>query len=216
MTAAPNTKIMIWMDVTPSESGAVQSAAQQLVNQLHQPQAPVQIGLRNLSGDRVSPANSPQVAILSLQLMLLNAQESLDSTYHGWVSRIQKLQQSGVACVVCNVFRHIEDRQPGRPQDLSRRILELNLMAVKLSQQTGASVADLDRAMGWVGGGFLGSDYRIGTGRAALLAGHTIARTVLMDALQDQLDLDDLDRAVKSLGSLREIILRMQATHKET
>ena len=84
---------------------------------------------------------------------------------------------------------------------LSERILELNLLAIDLSQQTGASLADIDRALSQYGGQALQADYQLNSPLAVQLAGHTLARTLLLDTLQDTLNMDVLDQAARHMGS---------------
>lgn len=198
--------LTLWATAMKTEGPAITSAAKRLHQQLTEAGQPVHLKLRWLDPLACPDETGPQVAIMSMLTELGRRPEPQHVTLARWRARIEQLQDAGLPCMLCTVFRHVPDHIPGLPSEWAESILRLNLTAVQLSQETGASVADIDRALAEVGARRLGTDFRIGQGWAASIAGHTIARTLLMEGLIDQLPADTLDSAVASLGTLRAFI----------
>lgn len=208
MSSPDPAELTLWIAALASEGPAMRAAAEHLAVELREAGCPVRVALRSLARDALPEGGGRHVAILSLSSELAAAPESVEAARTRWTQRIERLQGSGVPCVLCTVFRHTGARIPGHPDPLGRRIAQLNLLAAQLSQATHASVADVDRCLCELGARALRTDFRIGTGAAATLAGHAIARAVLMEALEGQLPPQALERASETLGSVRAFIRR--------
>jgi hypothetical protein len=200
------TNITLWLSVSRQELNAVKIAARHLVQQMHQLNEPININAKILDPNPLTLIATTPLAILSMHASLdLNTSSTQNLRQH-WAVQIEALQKHDMPCVICNLFRHVQDRKPGQSHALSERILELNLLAIELSRQTGASLADIDSALSKYGGGPLKADYQLNSPLAVQLAGHTLARTLLLDTLQETLNMDVLDQAARQIGSTSQYI----------
>jgi DNA-binding transcriptional MerR regulator len=195
------TNITLCLSVSPQELDAAKIAAQHLVHHMRRLNQPIKVNAKILKSDPLALTDTTPLAILSMHASLDQTSGSIQHLRQRWADQIKALQNDGMACVICNLFRHVQERKPGQSHALSERILELNLLAIDLSQQTGASLADIDRALSQYGGQPLQADYQLNSPLAVQLAGHTLARTLLLDTLQDTLNMDVLDQAARLMGS---------------
>ena len=85
------------------------------------------------------------------------------------------------------------------------RIRRLNRLAAELSRETGAYVADIDRAFAHIGARTLRSDYRLQGRLAAEVGGHAIAWTLLSGPLDDWIEPEIQQAARTFLGGLQQI-----------
>lgn len=201
MPEDPSTNITLWLSVSRKELEAVKVAAQHVVHHMRRLNQPIQVNAKILSSEPRALNGSTPLAILSMHASIDSAAGSGQRLHQRWADQIDALQNHGMPCVICNLFRHVQDRKPGQIHALSERILELNLLAIELSRKTGAGLADIDLALSQYGGQPLQADYQLNAPLAVQLAGHTLARTLLLDTLQDTFNMDTLDQAARHMGS---------------
>src|SRR5207302_7755388 len=96
---------------------------------------------------------------------------ALDAAAAHWRTICTALLQTGATHVfLCNIFRRVPEIAHcyyGTRESLQERIQRFNVLAAEVSQDTGAYVIDLDRALADIGGRVLQTDYRLGNAAAA-------------------------------------------------
>ncbi len=104
----------------------------------------------------------------------------------------------GCRPVLLTLFRHVP---PGPHQAaLRERIRRLNRLAIELSRETGAAVADIDRACAQPGARALGADHRLEGAAVREVAAEAIAAALLAEALDARCEERVLQKARRLLG----------------
>ena len=132
------------------------------------------------------------IVVASLLVEIPGRDEPLAQTEARWRDQLSSLKE---APFLCTIFRHVAHRESPA---LIERIRRLNLMAVRLSHDTGAPVVDIDRIFGYFGARQLQTDYRLGGRLGAELAGHTIVASIFAGGLDDVVPTDVQERAQKA------------------
>ncbi len=119
---------------------------------------------------------------------LLPELDNLDEPWNEAQARLQlsfkALTARGDPVFVCTVLRHAGHGEDAALLYRRRvRIRRLDLLAVELSQQTGAFVVDIDRVIADIGGRNLHTDYRLNGEAAASVAGQAIALGLIVNGL---------------------------------
>ena len=155
-----------------------------------------------------APAGAPAVAIASLLPELPRTGESIAATQARWRDALSALAAHGRPAVICTIFRRVA-QDPGVSHEAAaatrERIRRLDLAAAELSHDTGASVADVDRALAHVGARPLATDHRLGGPYAAEVAAWTIVDAMLDGPLDAVAEPEVLQRAQAHQGPLWEI-----------
>ncbi|HEY3798150.1 MAG TPA: hypothetical protein VGL58_07330 [Caulobacteraceae bacterium] len=191
--------------VDPAERPAMAAAAQQLAEALTTGAGEAwQVSLATVApGARFS--GDGEVVIASLLPEAARADEPIELTEARWRGRLIELGGWASAVTICTVFRLVSDRGEAGRQTL-QRIRRLNLMAVRLSHELGVGVADLDRALAWLGARRVGTDYRLrGSAIADEVAGHAVAWALLSCGLDAVVDPQLQMQAKAVLGDLHRI-----------
>jgi hypothetical protein len=215
----PMATIVVEAAVTATERPAIAAAAKLLADALDGAgvRAGIEVrwqdGLASLDADR-----APTLAIASMQLELNRDDEPLPATEARWRERLATLVRVVPIVIVCTILRRAAD--PPRPAaeraPMSRieRIRRLDRMAIELSHDTGARVADVDCMVAHVGARRIGADHLLANAVAAEVAAWTIVRTVLAGGLDDLVPPEIQERARASLGEpwnlAKFVLLRLQ------
>ena len=119
------------------------------------------------------------------------------------------LGQRGVPVFICTILRHVVvDEGPDAAAALRIRIRRLNLLAAKISHESGAYVIDLDRVLADIGARRLQTDYRLAGNAAAEMAGHFIALTLINNGLDAFVSFEVQDAAKAILTASQPAIAR--------
>ena len=142
---------------------------------------------------------APSAVILaSLLTEVDGAAEPIEDTATRWRETIKQHPDPG-SVYLLTIFRHVSgtaDRWHGTtPRVAIERIRRLNLLAAELSQQTGATVIDIDRVFAHAGARALQAHYRIGSDAAAAFAAQVIAKTMLAAGLGELLEPEQQQQA---------------------
>ena len=128
----------------------------------------------------IAGLDAPDAVILSMVADAERTDELIEVTSARWRERLARLAEAGAPILICTVLRHVPGREgAGAPSALLERILRLNMMAIELSHDLDLQVVDIDRALAHIGAHALGTDFRLGGGPAAEVAGHAIAWSLL-------------------------------------
>ena len=203
--------------VAQPERPALHSAVRLLTFFLKSASASPQAFKLNLRGHpgSASPGEEPGVVILSLLDELTAPNAPLADTAVHWKQRISALMEETARPIfLCTIFRHVPspgDASAGaHASRLRERIRRLNLLALELSQATGANVIDVDRTLAHFGARLLQTDFSLRGRLAPVVAGEIIAGTLLNAGLDDFVDAAALEKARRAHGGMRGIALRLQ------
>jgi hypothetical protein len=110
---------------------------------------------------------------------------------------------------ICTIFRHV-------PPAIDRawtieRIRRLNLLALQLSQGTGAGIIDIDRTLADLGARSLQTDYLLTGPLGPYVAGDVVAMALLTAGLDDVFDVALLEKALAAHGGAAGIARRADA-----
>ena len=193
-------------DVTSSEHLIVQETATRLRDLLSEADAAAWTSdVRSISKvEDISAQAAGAVYILSLSDWLADPSAPWDEVAPAVRERVKLVSAKGPNVVLLTTFRHVT---PGSDHDFDRdllvRIRRLNLLAAKLSNEFGVSVADLDRDCADVGAQRLATDFRLGGKVAIGLAAWSLARCVAANALDGLVDFNLQDRIVAANDAAR-------------
>ncbi|MDE2570879.1 MAG: hypothetical protein KGM93_18410 [Sphingomonadales bacterium] len=123
----------------------------------------------------------------------------------------EHLAGSGDPIFILTVLRNVADRHLPASQEILLRIRRLNLLATELSRRFGAIVVDLDRHLADIGGRSLETDYRLHGARAAQVAGHEIALTIVSNGLDAFVPFEAQDEARTALEAERPAVQHSSA-----
>lgn len=200
--------IVVDAAVAEAERPLVAAAAKLLADAFAAAGDPARVELNWRDGlAALDAARAPTIAIASMQLELDRGDEPLEATAARWRERLDALVRGGVPLVVvCTVFRHAGEPLPARaagaPPSRIERIRRLDRLAIELSHDTGARVADLDRVVAHIGARRIGADHRLANPVAAEFAAWTIVRAALAGGLDDLAAPQVQERARAWLGEL--------------
>lgn len=202
--------IVIDVAVADSERPAIAAMTEQLAECLGAVSGqPWNVEARLRDGvEAIDPAGGATVAVASLLPELARAGESCDAMQARWRALLDALARHGVPAVICTIFRHVarpRDGSPDKAAETIERIRRLDLVAAELSHDTGASVADVDRALAHMGARQLSTDHRLGGPLAAEAAAWTIVAALLDGPLDQVVDPDVLQRAQSLHGALWDV-----------
>lgn len=162
---------------------------------------PVKLTFSSFEHDHAAPG---PVAVASLLADALALERPLSVVESAWRERLaSRLAGPERIVALCTVFRVVSDRQ-ARPI-LIERIRRLNLLAAELSQAFNVYVVDLDRTLSFFGAGTMRSDFRLSGHRAAEVAGHAVATTLLATGLGGLVPVDRQAIAAKRHGGLHQL-----------
>ncbi len=172
--------------VDESERPALVAAGEQLAEGLTAASGgswPVAVRFR-ASLAAVDSQDQPAVVVASLLPELHRVEESLAAIDARWRAQLQSLAgEPRPEVLICTIFRHVaevkSDERPDRRTALRERIRRLNLLAIDLSHDTGASLADFDRVFAHLGARPLATDHRLAGRAAAEVAAYTIVSGII-------------------------------------
>lgn len=198
--------------VSANERPAVAAAAEQLRNCLSAASGgvwSVETRIRE-SLAAIDPQDRPTAIVASL-LPELDGDEPIAAVESRWREQLALLPAEARSSVLlCTIFHHVAasppDAQPDARPAIRERILRLNMMAVELSHDTGAGVADIDRAFSQQGARLLRTDCRLHGSVAAAAAAHTIVAGILRGVPDDALSPELQERAQQLHGELRDLV----------
>lgn len=215
MTAIPPTIDLDVLAPLAAEHPPFQAAAGQLAHWLgtaSKVNHPIKLNLRKTLDLR--EIGGPGAIVISL----LNEVSSIHLPYADVAARWHRQAAAVIAATsrpvfYCTVFRHVP--MPAHPpQGWSRapileRIRRLNLLAVELSQATGAGVIDIDRTLAHFGAAPLRTDYTLAGKQGAEATGDVIAGALLGAGLDDLVDAETLEKARQLHGGLEGLTKRL-------
>jgi len=202
--------IVIDVAVADSERPAIAAMAEQLAECLGTASGrPWNVETRLRDGvEAIDSAGGATLAVASLLPELARTGEAYDALQARWRALLDALARRGVPAVICTIFRHVarpRDGSPDKAAETIERIRRLDLVAAELSHDTGASVADVDRALAHMGARQLSTDHRLGGPLAAEAAAWTIVAALLDGPLDQVVDPDVLQRAQSLQGTVWDV-----------
>lgn len=205
--------------VAASERPALEAAAEQLRECLSAAaDNPWPVDLRFRDALTAIDAHDPPVIVIaSLLPELARGSEPPAATEARWREQLSALKAMAItAILLCTVFRHVTDPAPDSRQLTRERIRRLNLLAIELSHDTGATVVDFDRVFAHLGARPLATDHTL-TGRvAAEVAAHALVANILDAGLDDIVPAEVQARAHEFQGTLayiNKLVERRMAQH---
>ncbi|MEO8487357.1 MAG: hypothetical protein ABI585_13580 [Betaproteobacteria bacterium] len=155
--------------------------------------------------DTLAPGNGAAIVVASLQTELDGA-DTIDAIGARWRERLRALVPHAASVLLCTIARCVEAPLPAHAQAAMppiERIRRLDLLAVELSHDTGAAVADVDRIVAHIGARTLGADHRLASAAAVEVAAWTILATLVSGGtLDDHAGPGATERARGYLGTL--------------
>jgi hypothetical protein len=144
------------------------------------------------------------IVIMSLLPELARLDDPWPVVEARWRDQAALLVEAGAPTVLlCTIFRRVVDRAARAV--LIERIRRLNLLAIDLSHDFGATVVDVDRVFAHIGGRGAQCDYRLGGRIAAEVAGYAVAYSLLSVGLDEAIAVDIQEHAKVFLGELQQI-----------
>lgn len=111
------------------------------------------------------PTPSPDLVILSMLHEMLPPYAPMSLVAERWHALLERLRNAEIQLLLCNVFRHIgpESLSPDflPAPALRERARRLNLLAIGLSHQYGADLADIDARLAALGARLIKDDFRL-------------------------------------------------------
>jgi hypothetical protein len=192
--------------VAPEERLALSAAAEQLRDCLsHATQGAWSIDLRFCDAlDAIDEGRRADVVIASLLPEL--ARDAVAPTIQArWQQTLAAVTHAPPpSVVICTIFHHVPDATNSEEMAaLRERIRRINLVAVELSHDTGAVVADIDRALSRLGARSLATDFTLRGPLASRVAGHVIVSAVLAAGVDHAIPPEVQERALIHHGQLR-------------
>ncbi len=166
---------------------------------------PIELRFRKPDADLAAGAEGA-VVLLSL-LADVDRDEPFAETEARWRARVEALSAAGATVVLLTVFRHLPERSAAVGGRRLQRIRRLNRLAIDLSHDFVATVADIDRAFAHIGARVLGTDFALGGPLAAEVGGHTVTLSLFFSALDAWVPIEIQERARAFHRPLREIDL---------
>ena len=206
MSAPPTIRVEAAVD--SREQPVLVAAVQQLSEALIAASGgdwPIQLRFRKPDADFAASAEGA-VVLLSL-LADVDRDEPFATTEARWRARVEALTATGGTVIVITVFRNVPDRLSAAGRRRLERIRRLNRLAIDLSHDFVATVADIDRAFAHIGARGLGADYALGGPLAAEVGGHTVTLSLLFSALDAWVPIETQEAARAFHRPLREIDL---------
>lgn len=136
-----------------------------------------------------TPGDRTHVVVASLHTELA-CDDAIEAIAARWRERLAMLAPHASAILLCTIVRRAAGALPARADPAPstiERIRRLDLLAVELSHDTGALVADLDRLFAHIGARTLGTDHRLGTPAAVEVAAWAILSTLVAGGTLDDL-----------------------------
>lgn len=197
--------IVVDAAVAATERGAVDAAAKLLADALDEAGMRASVEVRWRDGlASLDATHAPTIAVASMQLELERDDEPLAATEARWRERLAPLVRDVPVVIVCTILRQVAEppRAGAEPGRMSRieRIRRLDRMAIELSHDTGARIADVDCMVAHVGARRVGADHRLANAVVAEVAAWAIVRAVLAGGLDDLVAPEIQEAARASLG----------------
>lgn len=183
--------------VTPVELPMILSAGEGLQDSLVRAAgAPWQVEVRRCD----EPDTATGTILITSLLREATSSTSLVEIEGRWRALLLTAEARYHSRFVCTVFRHVAsaDADP----ELRERIRRINLLALTLSQGTGAGVIDIDRSLAHVGGAVLGTDFTLYGDAAARAVAHVITAAILAVGIDGLVADDALARARRAHGKM--------------
>lgn len=154
-------------------------------------------------GDAAPDDGAPrEIVVLSLAQDIEPLAQAWDQTQARLRAEIPAGAKAHEFFYLTTVFRCVRDEAPELAAARRTRIRRLNLLAAELSQETGAFVVDLDRALADVGGRALDADWRLESPFAVEAAARRLAMAFLSGACDDLFPATTLEAALAHLQAL--------------
>ncbi|MCC6827547.1 MAG: hypothetical protein IT550_04890 [Novosphingobium sp.] len=134
----------------------------------------------------IAPDIAPDIAITSPLADLARPEAAPQAAFARWADYLRALQDQGATVFVCTAFRHVPPDigpTPATREALVARIRRMNLLAIELSHRLAINVIDIDSRLAFHGARWVSGDFRLGTPRAVLAAGHAVAQALLAHGL---------------------------------
>jgi hypothetical protein len=155
------------------------------------------------------PSPPPTLAIVSMLHEMSPPYAPMPQVKMRWHALLERLGKEGVSVLLCNVFRHVGSEPLGpdflTPAALRERARRLNLLAVELSHQYEADLADIDARLAAIGARPLQDDFRL-----LRLGRDAAADAIVWSLLQIALFGDAGARAAARHGGIAGILARIQ------
>jgi len=152
-------------------------------------------------------AGTATIVLTSLLRELGDAETPWPATEQRLRARYATLCAREHPVLLCTIFRHVNaDTDADVAAALRARIRRLDLLAAEISHETGAYVIDLDRVLADIGGRRLDTDYRLSGPGGSAVAAHTIALSIVGNALDAIVSFELSDAATAILESDRSAI----------
>jgi hypothetical protein len=205
----PTNCIPILAAVTPDERRAVEQAAKDIADALSRAAGDIWTCRCDFVPDlsAISETTANCVIVTSLGVSLARVDLPWEQAGQQLRASYAVLCQIGVPVMICTVLRHVGvEADPAAAARKLRRLRQLNLLATKLSHEYGAVVIDLDRILADIGAHSLSTDYSLRGAEVVGVAGNTIARSIVANALDAFVSVDLQDSACAVLEKNRPTI----------
>ena len=208
MTSAP---LILCAALSKEEHPIALAAAQQFsaaVNTALGSVWPIKLVLANADG-RIASAS---IWIASM-IDDVSRREPIEATTQRWQERRQRWSQRGGKRILLATLFGSVPCVSGDPTKVER-LRRLNMMALRLSRESGIEIVDIDRLFSLCGARKLATDYRCRGESAAQLAGHAITAAIFAGGLDDFLPAEVQERAATLHGGIQDVagILQRRTT----